>query len=651
MHSSTKIGAGMTFVLPPYICARLRESRHLEMLRENVDFYNFCVSKWRTKLLADAILALRYSSSELKLMSTKTKAKTIYQCSPECEYESTAVPRAAQNQWLALTNSSTISPELAPSDWKTCAEYWKSSLVLGGFSSLPSVLFDIATGPSQHDYSLVADPLSSFLDCASEVRSEFVYSSDICVFEILKIRPEARTLVPTLHDPRSRYRIKVRKCRVVSALMGGHRLVVTNSARDSQVSVDLFAFVSDLAAYTKQLFRWHAVRHVPCFELLPHAQTTQCNVDLYDLPPVVSEPSGALVHFDVQVAQTALSVLHSNPQTHHFLLQLLKFKAYDIGGNGPTALSTLRRVPEDLVADMVAFGAVVQDRLPNGEQALSLRRSAVTWSVQLGLVDPMPHLHVLSSRPPLLWSKLQLVLQLHFDGWLPSPGFDLDFEPGFDLIYRPGWAQPCSYFAALLHSHVVFSKGVPAIQHCKSDAYYKCLLKLSAEHLATMLAGMEGQGNAYFDLMLKNLAVHDAKPELDAEVEEEEQPAPLPISDADILELGALLEDASVAQTEGLARQCVDIGEGTDSLKIWFDNFSGGSGGVASTQRGFCNCCEHGCIKYKPVIAETLEEFCAWMYAWFKHRGSCDSKAAHLRFAPSLEQCVEARLALRLKPF
>jgi len=165
-----KIGKSFTFALPPYICARLRQARSLEMLRNDMDFYRFCVSQWRSRTLIDQLLALRCSKADLKKFSLDDKIRVVYQCSLESEFETSTVPRAAQGQWLALTNKS-VAVEL-PQSWKLCIEYWKCSLKAGSYYTLPRDLFMRACEDrfDVSDFVNIPDPAALFLESAAGVR-------------------------------------------------------------------------------------------------------------------------------------------------------------------------------------------------------------------------------------------------------------------------------------------------------------------------------------------------------------------------------------------------------------------------------------------------------------------------------------------------
>ena len=104
VHSRIKrIGLSMTYCLPVYVCAKLREEYHLAQLTDNVRFYNLCVRMWRSRTLLDRILMLRVSQADLNEMTSDQKIKRIYQCDVESEFQEMAVPQGAHNRFTALT--------------------------------------------------------------------------------------------------------------------------------------------------------------------------------------------------------------------------------------------------------------------------------------------------------------------------------------------------------------------------------------------------------------------------------------------------------------------------------------------------------------------------------------------------------------------
>ena len=96
-------------------------------------------------------------------------------------------------------------------------------------------------------------------------------------------------------------------------------------------------------------------------------------------------------------------------------------------------------------------------------------------------------------------------------------------------------------------------------------------------------------------------------------------------------------------------RHIVHTGGSSRELKVYFDNFTGGSG----RQRGFCNCQFHSCIRYLPVSG-TLEEYMAEFYAWHmagEDNVELSSKVAHLKHKPSGADITRVLNDLVMVPF
>ena len=74
--------------------------------------------------------------------------------------------------------------------------------------------------------------------------------------------------------------------------------------------------------------------------------------------------------------------------------------------------------------------------------------------------------------------------------------------------------RPVSYFAALLSSADIFSKGVENIAHLGKDAYFRCLIGLDQASLTAVLDNLEHRSNVDCMALLNGTGVDD-----------EEQPA------------------------------------------------------------------------------------------------------------------------------
>jgi len=187
----------------------------------------------------------------------------------------------------------------------------------------------------------------------------------------------------------------------------------------------------------------------------------------------------------------------------------------------------------------------------------------------------------------------------------------------------------------------VFAKGVPAIEHQLSDAYYRCLLRQDRQEVLKTIADMGvGASDAWFRTRLAGHAEHGAAelPRLGDAAE----PAP-PGRDA---QLGLLVPVVPASEWQ---RAWVSMGAGSPWIKVWFDHCEQARGHM----RGFANCESHGCVKYKPTFSPA-RHFMAAMYLW--HRQAADAGVAmdcqgHLAFWPSDAEIEAAEPSIELQPF
>ena len=142
-----KIGKSATYVLAPYICARLREAANLELLRSNRVFHDMCLTSWRSRKLWDDLLALRFPAETLKSMPTLAKLKAVYQCSLEEQFRSTADSHRQQDYWTDMRPDlrKHASDKDLPLDRHVCVVYWKQVFAKHAIYSMPVALFDACT--------------------------------------------------------------------------------------------------------------------------------------------------------------------------------------------------------------------------------------------------------------------------------------------------------------------------------------------------------------------------------------------------------------------------------------------------------------------------------------------------------------------------
>ena len=239
------------------------------------------------------------------------------------------------------------------------------------------------------------------------------------------------------------------------------------------------------------------------------------------------------------------------------------------------------------------------------------------------------------------------MFEMHQLGWRTSNELPAAFVQGKPRALASGWHHPKSYFVALIHINDIFKKGVKEILHGNKDVYYRCLLRLPAEPLLKMLLAMAGKSDAWFRGQLKeNKCVATLEDEEGNGLAQDPEGAP-PLALADVPpELGGHgIVIPSVVGAEW-TRVVVDLGDGTPSLKVYFDHYSKS----AVRQRGWVDCTTHDCIRY-CYISDSKVEFCAMMYAWEQNGSAHPERQSHLDYEPSDLDVQELKPLIRMREF
>ena len=101
IHAQLKrAGKAITNPRAPYLCAILREWHNLSALKDDRAFYDFCVKRWRSRVLLASLLSLRFTSQELSRMKRLAKVQAVYQCGLSSQFEDTSDAR----QWSIATS-------------------------------------------------------------------------------------------------------------------------------------------------------------------------------------------------------------------------------------------------------------------------------------------------------------------------------------------------------------------------------------------------------------------------------------------------------------------------------------------------------------------------------------------------------------------
>jgi hypothetical protein len=197
---------------------------------------------------------------------------------------------------------------------------------------------------------------------------------------------------------------------------------------------------------------------------------------------------------------------------------------------------------------------------------------------------------------------------------------------------------------------------VTEICHGRPDHYYRCLLLLNVADLVPVLADMAAQGHndSWFESRLKAIGCIQLELQDDEDInigsgQEDELPG-LSLQDLGSSIVGDDIIIPQFVKPVVHSRVKIDTGEGTPAYKVYFDNFSR-QGNSCSNQRGFIDCHLHSCIKYRVIVDETVEYYCARAYLWMQNAAAFGTKASHLAWEATDADIVQVMPSLRLTPF
>ena len=363
------------------------------------------------------------------------------------------------------------------------------------------------------------------------------------------------------------------------------------------------------------------------------------DLDVYALPHAVGSRTSSASSSEAQV------VSHQQLQLsdQQILSKLFALNAV-VGVGEAVQFEHLQDVHLHSIQQLENLGVVSVQHDDFGSSLVAVEPSRVQWQSVVAVEEPTHVVRLLDQRHVLKRSKLSLLLSLREEGWLPDEDVTSEWTPSGPKTFRPLLSQPLSYFAVLLSRDEVLRKGINGVRHGAPDNYYRCLLLLSAEACQAMIRDAAGKDDAWFRARLASApdAMEEATDSLlDVEAVEEFT------SEADAVRMDVLMLPISVSSA--LWSRCkVDLGEGIDAIKVYFDNCTHQFG----RQRGWVNCSHHGCIKYE-FVKWTKEYFMSFMYCWHSHGSDLDlpNKQLHLSFSPSEDDVLACVRRLRLRPF
>ena len=499
-------------------------------------------------------------------------------------------------------------------------------------------------------------PLYQYGDCVGACllagRSpliDFDFEGDSVTFKVVSTTKDRKVQSPE-HLDRTTTVISVSVCNLLHVSVAEQRLALECEAGELS-GVDLRGLVQNMFEVVGNTFKWHVAGKgsLARLEDIPTSVLHILNCEDSPAPSIVGGVSEALVPVApvrYQSTSNVLSLPDEGRAINAALQVVVKHKAFV--GSGTVLVSSLG-LQADTLRLLQQAGMVSMRMSDVGEQLVAVNPSSVRWVPAVGAAHPMPiHKSRLLSGSLSQQTKLHLLMTLQDDGFTPGMP-NADFTPDAPALVRAVMSRPWSYFAALLTREQLFAKGVRSIPHLQVDYLYRCLLILNVTELVNMLDGMEGMGDRWFRKLFKSGAG-----ELVVECEG------FGGEDADAgwesgLQLlsGPELQLAPVvcpeAQPIQWKRHIVRTGGSSRELKVYFDNFTGGSG----RQRGFCNCQFHSCIRYRPVSG-TLEEYMAEFYVWHmvgEDNVEFSEKVAHLKHKPSGADITRVLNALVMVPF
>ena len=650
LHALIKaLSRTMRNVGPPYVCAKLRESFNMQMLRNDRAFWDLCVAMWRKRSLVALVLRLRVGAEELKGMSNAQQIKRVYQCALEDEYADITEEKRASAQWTASTvNLRAGQQPLEPEAWKRCVSYVKKVWLVGAHYSLPREIFVMASRVADTATRLEAyadagtSPVSQALVAVGDPPAQHGVDNvaDLVFFVVKHRTPEKRTSVSEFHLDQSRTCVHVCTCQVMGrGEVDGNRSVLLSVDHGKFVVLDATVLAMHMRYVLSECTGWDVVSVRPQYRLFP--------ADADQAIPLMDAVGGHLRMGQLATSEPASStaIVPVGDRTESAAAKLTRFLRQCVAQDALVGSLAVVRVGEGGLTEDAAKLLVGQRILvPRSDDAtgLQLDREAVQWTAWVEVSCPRNVMRAARTTPLLSCSKLDLVLRLRLEGMEPAAGRLEDWQPDGPQDYTHSWHRPLSYFAALLRRYDIVAKGAPAIAHGYCDGYYRALLSLPSIALQLMLSEADND-EMDNDWYLRKL--RDVRPVEGGGSDVEPSPEP------DLL----MIMDVPAEPFRGppgrerWVRQSCDVGAGTPVVKVFFDHAS-----PTDDQRGWCPSAATKCCKWQQCsFHATVRDYCAFMYAWHEpeRKHKCKDKASHLEYDPEDERVERIKAKLRMHPF
>ena len=615
------------------ICALLREGSHYAELKTCAEFAQHCIDNWRRRNVLDSVLRLWVPAPKLRTLSVQDKIRAVYQTGLTHEHDDITEPSRAHAEWLVLTACHRRPVHSSPAINKAFVALLKSWFHVGGFFSMPAEMVCLCSGdggPFPRLEGPHRSPLEQALLAIAEPTPVCTWDQSKVVFRVLNNAPERRKLVDLHHLDRQRSTITVAKCSVMSRAAADMQLIV--QVTDENVKLQLDHLMSEMHDVMLGVARWSVKKSVAMPRMRPISRAAAALVDGASVLPVAAAGASLILRGAAPLVDIGRPARHADMNS--VVVQLARRGAFVGQSVVPFLSGSFDGIDVHILQDMEGIGAVVLTTDDFGDLQVALNPRFLDWTHTLGLTAPVPFSRLETLGAPLSKHKLELIFVLHRAGWSDAVGALGSLIVGGQHIYNRDIGRPLSYFAALVLSDTLFQKGVTHIEHDWPDAAYRCLITLRGDALAAALAHINSDERSN-TVLLAFLAKEDLAP-----TEDEPRPGN-PFNGLEDWQAPPLMDSAPmlppVVEQAGWVRVVAHVGDGSNRLKIYFDNFSHGG-----SQRAFVDCRHHACIWCRNICRDSKRRFCAYLYAWEAAGGHVDisSKPLHLAHTPS-EACID----------
>ena len=462
---------------PPFISSAISAPAHLQQLRQDKGFYNFCVERWRSKTLTNDVLRLVVPSEELRGMTPHQKISRVYQCDMQAEFRDMKEEAACHKDWLKDTAFSRSKPIDLPPDVKACVLYMKAKLSHPGLIySLPQDLFRQATersdAPQNNEMAALEcwDEGCAIMYQDQHADYQFPNAGETVFFEPINAYPERRFHVALHHRDRVNDKVEVMQRKFVVNSTGDR--IVLMCDREGSLTISLLPLVKKMGQTLMSFFSWktggvgstYTLRTFPeGLPALPGGNQRAMQADM-SLTNHAAETQHEESCGSGGFSSAALALPVSDLQTSVAVERILL--AAEQNGNPNVAFDSLEGVSWPDVTALSSVGALRVQADEFGGAEISVTESAFKLSSKFQIHSPTQ----------VVWQsayhgtcKMDLVFALLRDSWIPMERSLAPYKASVEKEFLCNSRRPNSYFVCLLQCSRLFDKGVVHVPHTWKD--------------------------------------------------------------------------------------------------------------------------------------------------------------------------------------